>query len=54
SLILSITHDEIAREIASVREVVTKTLKYLSQEGLVRLGRGKIEILDRQRLMNLI
>ncbi|MCR4822261.1 MAG: Crp/Fnr family transcriptional regulator, partial [Treponema sp.] len=47
SLILSITHDEIAREIASVREVVTKTLKYLSQEGLVRLGRGKIEILDR-------
>ena len=43
---LSITHEEIAKEIGSVREVVTKTLKYLAEEGKVSLGRGKIEILD--------
>ncbi len=45
SKILSVTHDEIAREIGSVREVVTKTLKYMEENGLVSLGRGKIEIL---------
>ena len=45
SKILSITHEEIAKEIGSVREVVTKTLKYLAEEGKVSLGRGKIEIL---------
>lgn len=45
SRLLSITHEEIAKEIGSVREVVTKTLKYLAEEGKVSLGRGKIEIL---------
>ena len=45
SKILSITHDELAKEIGSVREVVTKTLKYMEENGLVSLGRGKIEIL---------
>ena len=46
STVLSITHEEIASQIGSVREVVSKTLKYLEEEGVVRLGRGKIEILD--------
>jgi len=45
SRLLSVTHEAIAREIGSVREVVSKTLKYMEEEGLVRLGRGKIEIL---------
>lgn len=45
SKVLSITHEELAKEIGSVREVVTKTLKYLAEEGKVSLGRGKIEIL---------
>ncbi|WP_294428456.1 Crp/Fnr family transcriptional regulator [uncultured Treponema sp.] len=45
STVLSIKHEDIAKEIGSVREVVSKTLKYLEEEGLVRLGRGKIEIL---------
>ena len=44
--VLSIKHEDIAKEIGSVREVVSKTLKYLSDEGVVRLGRGKIELLD--------
>ena len=45
--VLSITHEDLAKQIGSVREVVSKTLKYMEEEGLVRLGRGKIEILDR-------
>ena len=48
SQVLSVTHEEIAREIGSVREVVSKTLKYLEQEGVVSLGRGKIEIKKRR------
>ena len=50
STVLSIKHEDIAKEIGSVREVVSKTLKYLEEEGVVRLGRGKIEILDKGRL----
>ena len=50
SKVLSIKHEDIAKEIGSVREVVSKTLKYLEEEGVVRLGRGKIEILDKGRL----
>lgn len=48
--IIQTTHEELARQIGSVREVVTKTLKYLADEGAVALGRGKIEITDEQKL----
>ena len=44
------THDEIARLIGSAREVVTKVLKYFSDEGLVVLGRGKITVKDKEKL----
>jgi len=54
SLTLSITHEEIAKEIGSVREVVTKTLKYLAQEKIISLGRGKIEIIDKESLDKLV
>ncbi len=50
SNVLSITHEDLAKQIGSVREVVSKTLKYMEEEGLVRLGRGKIEILDAGKL----
>lgn len=46
NLFLNITHEEIARQIGSAREVVTKTLKYLSEEGLIKLSRSKIEVCD--------
>lgn len=44
--VLSITHEDFAKQIGSVREVVSKTLKYMEEEGVVRLGRGKIEVLS--------
>ena len=52
SKVISIRHEDLAKQIGSVREVVSKTLKYLEQEGVVSLGRGKIEILDEMGLKN--
>ena len=40
-----ITHEELAKDIGSVREVVTKTLRYLADEGIILLSRGKISLL---------
>lgn len=44
------THDEIARYIGSAREVVTRVLKYFAKEGIVKLSRGKIEIISKGKL----
>ena len=51
--VLSMTHEEMARYIGSAREVVTKVLKYFAQEGIVSLRRGKITILDKEKLRQL-
>lgn len=47
---LLLTHEQIARHMGSAREVVTRMLKYFTQEGLVSLSRGGLKILDRDRL----
>ena len=49
-----ITHDEIARHMGSAREVVTKMLNYFASEGMVMLSRGKITLLDKKKLDNLV
>lgn len=46
----SITHDALARDIGTAREVVTRLLKQFQTDGLVKLTRGKIEVLDAQKL----
>jgi len=50
---LTITHEQIANHLGSMREVVTRMLKYFQNEGLVKLGRGNIQLLDKVRLSNL-
>jgi len=52
--VLQITHEEIARHMGSVREVITKMLNYLAGEKMVRLSRGKITLLDQKKLRALI
>lgn len=47
---LEFTHDAIARNLGSAREVVTRLLKYFASEGLVSLSRGKIILNDIIRL----
>ncbi|HJS28214.1 MAG TPA: Crp/Fnr family transcriptional regulator, partial [Anaerolineales bacterium] len=41
-----ITHQELANELGSSREVVSRLLEDLEARGAVRLSRGEIEILD--------
>jgi CRP-like cAMP-binding protein len=44
--IVWLTHQELANLIGASRENVSRTLKELEKEGLIRLCRGKIEILN--------
>lgn len=48
--LLRITHEAIANHLGTHREVVTRMLRYFQQEGMVRLARGSVEILDEGRL----
>jgi CRP/FNR family transcriptional regulator, anaerobic regulatory protein len=50
---LKITHEQIARYMGSAREVVTRMLKYFTEESLVSLARGEVAVLDRDALKRL-
>jgi CRP/FNR family transcriptional regulator, anaerobic regulatory protein len=54
SMILSVTHEQIAKALASAREVISRQLKDFEEDGIVELGRGKIEIMDKDALKKLI
>lgn len=47
---LHLTHEDIAKELGSAREVVTRMLKYFQSDGSVSLFRGGLRILSRERL----
>lgn len=53
STTLKITHETIGHHLGSPREVVTRMLRYFQGEGLVRLSRGSVELLDTARLQTL-
>ncbi len=42
---LSVTHQQLADELGSTREVVSRVIKQMENEGLVRLGRNKISLM---------
>lgn len=44
--IVHLTHQQLADELGSVREMVSRLLKNFAEQGLVRLSRNEIEILD--------
>ena len=50
---LKITHEKIANHMGTAREVVTRMLRYFQSEGMVRLTRGAIEIVDEDKLKTL-
>jgi CRP/FNR family transcriptional regulator len=54
STIIVRTHQEIADELGTAREVVSRQLKRLEQRGLVILGRGHLEIKQPKELEKLI
>ena len=47
---LRTTHEAIANHLGSHREVVTRMLRKFQKEGMVKLSRGKVTILDRGKL----
>jgi CRP/FNR family transcriptional regulator len=47
------THQQLADELGSVREIVSRLLKSLAEQGLVSLGREQVEILDAAGLRRL-
>ncbi len=47
---LRLTHERIANHMGTAREVVTRMLRYFQAEGIVKLTRGEIQLLDRKRL----
>ncbi len=50
---LKITHEKIANHMGTAREVVTRMLRYFQTEGMVKLTRGSVEIVDEAKLRKL-
>lgn len=44
------TQEEIAAEVGTVREMVGRALRHLAEDGLIRLDRHRIHVVDRDRL----
>jgi CRP/FNR family transcriptional regulator len=51
--LVNATHQQLADELGSVREIVSRLLKGFSEQSLVRLGREQVEILDPTGLRNM-
>ena len=50
---LKMTHETIANHLGSHREVITRMLRYFQNEGMVKLSRGMVTILDIEKLETL-
>ena len=50
---LKITHEKIANHMGTAREVVTRMLRYFQNEGMVKLTRGTVDIIDPKGLRKL-
>ena len=50
---LKITHEKIANHMGTAREVVTRMLRYFQSEGMVKLTRGTVDIVDARALERL-
>ena len=50
---LKITHEKIANHMGTAREVVTRMLRYFQSEGMVKLTRGTVEIVNEDALEDL-
>ncbi len=50
---LKLTHEAIGNHLGNPREVVTRMLRYFQNEGMVRLSRGTVDIIDAEKLETL-
>jgi CRP/FNR family transcriptional regulator, anaerobic regulatory protein len=51
---LPMTHEEIAAELGTSREVVSRVMKHLEKAGCIRLARGKVWMLSREKLSGIL
>lgn len=51
---LNLTHQQLADELGSVREIVSRLLKGFAAQGLVSLGREQVKITDRDGLQKML
>lgn len=51
--VLNVTHQQLADELGSVREIVSRLLKGFAAQGLVTLGREQLSIVDRSGLQKM-
>ena len=51
---LKITHEKIAAHMGTAREVVTRMLRYFQSEGLVKLTRGTVDVINEAALRKLM
>jgi CRP/FNR family transcriptional regulator len=51
--VLAVTHQQLADELGSVREIVSRLLKGFAAQGLVSLGREQLSLLDRPGLLRI-
>ena len=51
--VLETTHEELARELGTAREVVSRLLKEMERTGAVKITRGRIELSDKSMLLQL-
>lgn len=47
---LFLTHETIAKNLGTAREVISRILKYLENDGIVKLSRGQIELTNFKKL----
>lgn len=52
--VVNLTHEQIAKYMGSAREVVSRTMKYFSNEGIVEASRKGVKILDKKKLRELL
>lgn len=53
SSVVRITHEEIANELGTAREVVSRILKNLTDTGIIQKTRGRLRIIDDARLQKM-
>ncbi|MEG1244642.1 MAG: Crp/Fnr family transcriptional regulator, partial [Oscillospiraceae bacterium] len=47
---VKLTHEQIAKYMGSAREVVSRMLKYFENDGIVKIYRGGVKIIDKEKL----
>ncbi|MDR0597641.1 MAG: Crp/Fnr family transcriptional regulator [Treponema sp.] len=51
---LALTHGQIAKYMGSAREVVSRMMKKFEDDGILRIHRGGVELINRERLKKLL